>query len=172
MKKCRQPIEPLVLDVRPILAGGGSPCEPIDRAVGKLKQGQSLVLIVPFEPVPLYAKLAREGFSHSSQSLPDGVWRIEFHRDEKAAAQRSPSKASANPAEEIRLDCRGLEPPEPLVRTLEALHQIASAGKIVMRSDRKPLHLFEELETRGFLFDCTEQDDHSFITNIWNARDA
>jgi hypothetical protein len=58
------------------------------------------------------------------------------------------------------------------VRTLEALGDIASGGTIIMLSDRKPLHLFEELDARGFHFDCTEQDDHSFVTNIWHSRDS
>ena len=56
-----------------------------------------------------------------------------------------------------------------MVRTLEALDGLASGAKLIMRSDRKPLHLFKELETRGFTFDCTEQMDHSFVTNIWHA---
>ena len=34
----------------------------------------------PFEPVPLYAKLGRDGFSHQSRQVEDGSWQIEFRR--------------------------------------------------------------------------------------------
>lgn len=172
MKKKREPVEPLVLDVRPILAGGGSPCEPIEQAVATLKPEQNLILMVPFEPVPLYAKLAREGFSHVSRQLSDGVWRVEFQRDKKTVDTSASTKPGSDSAANVLLDNRGLEPPEPLVRTLEALGRIASGGKMTMLSDRKPLHLFEELEARGFHFDCTEQGDHSFVTSIWQSQDS
>ncbi len=71
-------VRPLLLDVRPILAGGGSPCDAIEESVGKLIPGQSLVVLVPFEPVPLYTKLGMCGFSHETSRLPDGTWRVEF----------------------------------------------------------------------------------------------
>ena len=161
------PIEPLVLDVRAILNQGGSPCEPIEQAVASLKPGQIFILLAPFEPVPLYAKLGREGFAHFEQRLPDGTWRIEFQKElSSAALGKKPARKESS---DIHLDNRGLEPPEPMVRTLEALDGLASGAKLIMRSDRKPLHLFKELETRGFTFDCTEQMDHSFVTNIWHA---
>ena len=71
-------IEPLVLDVRPIFARGGSPCSTIDEAVASLSPGQAFVLLAPFEPAPLFAKLGAKGFCHSSNAMADGCWRIEF----------------------------------------------------------------------------------------------
>ena len=68
----------LVLDVRPIFANGGSPCANIDAAVASLSPGQSLVLLAPFEPAPLFGKLGAKGFSHRSEATADGSWRIEF----------------------------------------------------------------------------------------------
>jgi hypothetical protein len=70
--------EPLVLDVRPIFARGGSPCSTIDKAVANLSAGQVFVLVAPFEPAPLFSKLGAKGFSHKSQAMADGSWRIEF----------------------------------------------------------------------------------------------
>jgi uncharacterized protein (DUF2249 family) len=78
------PMKPISLDVRPILAGGGTPCAAIDEAAARVAVGQSLVLLVPFEPVPLYAKFERQGFTHQSQELPDGTWQVEFMRLEAA----------------------------------------------------------------------------------------
>lgn len=71
-------VQPWVLDVRPILAAGGSPCGPIEETIAKLIPGQSLVVLVSFEPVPLYTKLGMCGFSHETTRLPDGGWRVEF----------------------------------------------------------------------------------------------
>lgn len=74
------PTAPIVLDTRPIFEHGETPCAAIDEAVTNLTPGQALVVLVPFEPVPLYAKLAREGFSHATQQSDDGTWRVEFRK--------------------------------------------------------------------------------------------
>jgi uncharacterized protein (DUF2249 family) len=71
-------IEPYLLDIRPIFASGGSPCEVIESAVAGLEPGQSLVLVAPFEPIPLFTKLGARGFSHESEPQGDGSWRIRF----------------------------------------------------------------------------------------------
>ena len=81
-------VQPFTLDVRPILAGGGTPCTAIEEAVAKLIPGQSLVLLVPFEPVPLYAKLGNCGFRHETGQLADGTWRVEFKPEASADPER------------------------------------------------------------------------------------
>jgi uncharacterized protein (DUF2249 family) len=70
--------EPLVLDVRPIFAQGGSPCTTIDDAVASLRPGQTFVLLVPFEPAPLFGKLGARGLRGTSELQADGSYRIEF----------------------------------------------------------------------------------------------
>jgi uncharacterized protein (DUF2249 family) len=77
---------PLILDVRPIFARNETPCAAIDEAVERVAPGQPLVLLVPFEPVPLYTKLGRAGFTHRTEQLEDGTWRIEFVRAANAPA--------------------------------------------------------------------------------------
>jgi uncharacterized protein (DUF2249 family) len=77
-KPAARATEPLVLDVRPIFAQGGSPCGTIDDAVARLGPGQALVLLVPFEPAPLFGKLGARGFTHKSEVQADGSYRIEF----------------------------------------------------------------------------------------------
>lgn len=163
--------EPFVLDVRPLFERGESPCGPIDEAAARVSDGQSFVLLAPFEPKPLFAKLGREGFSHKSERQADGSWRVVFCRDGKAEAN-TPLVTTTAPvvgaSDTVVVDTRGLEPPEPLVRTLNELEKLPKSGRLLMRSDRRPMHLFTELEARGFLYDCTEQEDHSFITEIWH----
>lgn len=81
-------VRPLTLDVRPILAAGGTPCGPIEEAVSKLIPGQSLVVLVSFEPIPLYTKLGLCGFSHETSRLADGTWRVEFKPGTEADPER------------------------------------------------------------------------------------
>lgn len=81
-------VQPHLLDVRPILAAGGTPCGAIEGAVAKLIPGQSLVVLVPFEPVPLYTKLGMCGFSHDARQLEDGTWRVEFKPGTEADADK------------------------------------------------------------------------------------
>ena len=73
-------VQPLQLDTRPIFARGDTPCQAIDDATASLIPGQPLVLIVPFEPVLLYAKLGKEGFTHQAKQLADGSWHVEFRK--------------------------------------------------------------------------------------------
>lgn len=52
------------------------------------------------------------------------------------------------------LDLRGLEPPEPMRRALEAVEALAAGDAIQIVTDREPMLLQRELERRG----------HSYVT--------
>ncbi len=69
-----------ILDVRPILAAGDDPFAEILAAVAALGPGEVLELIAPLDPVPLYAVLAARGFSHVTERLGEGDFRITFRR--------------------------------------------------------------------------------------------
>ncbi len=66
----------------------------------------------------------------------------------------------------VVLDTRGLEPPEPLVRILEALHNLPPEGEIHAHTDRRPMHLYPMLESRGFQGETQPADDSGFLTVI------
>lgn len=68
------------LDVRPVLAEGGEPFVEILEAAERMKAGQSLVLIAPFEPAPLYSVLDERGFSHATERVSDDEWVVRFTR--------------------------------------------------------------------------------------------
>ncbi len=76
------PIPPLELDVRPIFAAGRPPLVPILNAVNRLLPGQSLRLIAPIQPVPLYQMLNERGFTPEPTERDDGSWEILFHPSE------------------------------------------------------------------------------------------
>ncbi len=77
--------EPVLLDVRPILAAGGDPYDQILAAADALAPEQRLVIVNSFEPFPLYDVLAGRGFERSVERFPDGEWRITFRRGYEGA---------------------------------------------------------------------------------------
>lgn len=66
----------------------------------------------------------------------------------------------------VELDARGLEPPQPMVRILEALATLPPGAQLRARTDRRPIHLFPLLEQRGFQADTTEAPDGGFVSTI------
>ena len=144
-------------------------------AAAGLKEGESLRLLAPFEPKPLFEVLGQQGFAHSARPVGDGDWEVLFFRDAeqaRAAAQTPTSQSSAgcgcscSAPEELEVDVRGLEPPQPMMRVLEALEDLPAATKLRARTDRRPMHLYPLLEARGFVGESEEQTDGSVVTII------
>ncbi|MDU8356938.1 DUF2249 domain-containing protein, partial [Pseudomonas syringae pv. actinidiae] len=115
------------LDVRPILAEGGEPFGAIMEAVAKLAPGQGLRLLAPFKPAPLFHVLGQRGFEPTAREIGGGDWEVTFRPTaekqdpagvEKDFATGPGGNAEAWPEPIAELDNRGLEPPEPMVRTL------------------------------------------------------
>ncbi|HVA36487.1 MAG TPA: DUF2249 domain-containing protein [Candidatus Dormibacteraeota bacterium] len=59
---------------------------------------------------------------------------------------------------EIRLDNRGLHPPEPMIRILTALDAMTGPGVLTALLDREPRFLFPELEARGLTYTCVREE--------------
>lgn len=68
----------IVLDVRPDLANGGEPFVRIMEAASTIQSGETLVIIAPFEPVPLYDVLAARGFTHETVKIAPDEWVVRF----------------------------------------------------------------------------------------------
>ena len=69
-----------VLDVRPELEQGGEPFVSIIEAASAIMPGGTLVIIAPFEPVPLYDVLGARGFSHETEKVAADEWIVQFTR--------------------------------------------------------------------------------------------
>jgi uncharacterized protein (DUF2249 family) len=69
-----------LLDVRPELEQGGEPFVRIMEAAAAIKSGETLVIIAPFEPAPLYAVLEARGFVHATETVAADEWVIQFTR--------------------------------------------------------------------------------------------
>ena len=66
----------------------------------------------------------------------------------------------------IEIEARGLEPPQPMVRILEALATLPPGVLLHARTDRRPMHLYSLLEERGYRADTEAQADGSHLTII------
>ncbi|MBS0308598.1 MAG: DUF2249 domain-containing protein [Proteobacteria bacterium] len=67
----------------------------------------------------------------------------------------------------IHLDVCGMEPPEPLERTLDALNQLAPAQKLHILIDREPKPLYRILENNGYAYQATARPDYLYEILIW-----
>lgn len=69
-----------VVDARPIIAEGGEPFDTIMAAVAALGDHEELVVLAPFEPVPLEGVLSSQGFAYEAADIGGGDWRVTFRR--------------------------------------------------------------------------------------------
>ena len=150
----------LRLDVREDIRRGEEPFARIMAGVKALGPDQVLVLRAPFEPIPLYGVLGKRGFAHWTERHAPDDWSIWFYRggaaDAGAAAPEGAGDAGADRARAI--DVRGLEPPQPMVRVLEALDRLARGARLEVLHDRRPVFLYPQLEERGFAHETDEPE--------------
>lgn len=66
----------------------------------------------------------------------------------------------------IELDARGFEPPQPLLKTLEAITTLPEGASLKLYTRWRPALLYAELEKRGFIGESEDQTDGSCITHI------
>lgn len=66
----------------------------------------------------------------------------------------------------MNLDNRGLEPPQPMMRTLAALEELNEGQTLIIINDRRPMFLFEQLDEMGYLYLTEQQDDGSYKVTI------
>lgn len=146
------------LDVREDLRSGIEPFARIMSAARTLSPDSVLRIRAIFEPAPLYGVFAKKGLAHFTEQLAPDDWRVWFFRDE---GTRPPQTVSApNEQEEedvIILDVRDLEPPEPMVRTLEMLATMPRGKTLVQLNVRVPQFLLPKLDEQGFVYEIREQ---------------
>lgn len=156
-------LRPVELDVRGDIRAGREPFARIMGAVRQLGPGEALVLRAPFEPLPLYDVLGRRGLAHWTERLASDDWRVWFYRPDGSTAVREAEAAAEVPAapaarEELVVDVRGLEPPQPLIRVLECLQTLGPDQTLRVVHERRPLLLYPHLEARGFTHETREPE--------------
>jgi uncharacterized protein (DUF2249 family) len=162
------------LDLRDDMRAGREPFSTIMTAVRELEDDRVLRLRTIFEPVPLFAVMAKRGFAYESrQDAPDD-WSVWFWRDD--APERVVDEAegtAASPAGDETsgrtrwLDVRGLEPPQPMLRTLAALEALPEGHELVQINVRVPQLLLPMLAERGYACEVDESLPDRVLVRIW-----
>ena len=70
--------------------------------------------------------------------------------------------------QDMRLDVRGLEPPEPLERVLDALAVLPPGQRLCMIIDREPRPLYGILDNNRFQYQTSLLSDFSYQILIWH----
>jgi uncharacterized protein (DUF2249 family) len=162
----------VTVDVRDDIRGGREPFSKIMNAAAALQTNEQLLLIAPFEPVPLFRVMEKQGFRHTVQSNKPGDWEVLFMRQSDAQSAEAVCVTACSDAsvpgstEIVEVDARGLEPPQPLVKILESLAALPAGAELRAWTDRRPMHLYAHLEERGFAAITEEQPNASFLTHI------
>lgn len=138
-----------------------------------LATGAHFILVNDHDPVPLYYQfnaLFPQAFGWEYLERGPEVFQI---RITKLAAVTAPAfiaspcaASNAEPPNGNELDARGLMPPEPMTRILAALAGVSAGQKLRALTDRRPVHLLAEIESRGFGQHSEEQPDGSWLTTI------
>ncbi len=167
------------LDVREELRDGREPFSRIMEARREVPSGGALCVRAIFEPVPLFDVMGKHGLAHHSVQLGPEDWKVWFYPDPAArpaadateargpgaesgeAADAGPGEVAADgvAGDVVVLDVRGLEPPEPMVRTLAALEELPDHGTLVQVNVRVPRFLLPQLEERGYTYAIREQSE-------------
>src|SRR5258706_296101 len=115
--------ETLMLDVRDDIRSGREPFSRIMKAASDLGAAAELLIIAPFEPVPLYAVLSKQGLGHQSRAMDSGDWEIRFTRRLAAAGEKEQTALSLEGASSPLPS-----PPEEERETLRALQGVIETG--------------------------------------------
>jgi uncharacterized protein (DUF2249 family) len=147
-----------------------------------LPVGGHFVLLNDHDPVPLRYQFEAEfpgAFLWDYLATGPDEFRVKITKLRALTPRASGSLAEATPRAAavslaasdgvLEIDARGLEPPEPLIRILNALESLPSGGCLRAITDREPCHLFGEAEQRGFRHDTAEQSDGSWVTLLERA---
>jgi TusA-related sulfurtransferase len=77
-----------------------------------------------------------------------------------------------NPIDQILVDARGLEPPEPMEKVMQTLALLRPAQTIRLLLHREPFPLYPILAERGYRHTTTPQDDGSYVILIRSSAEA
>lgn len=75
----------------------------------------------------------------------------------------------STPPQEIGIDARGLEPPEPMEKVLQALALLRPGQTIRLLLHREPFPLYPLLADRGYRHDTQMDVDGSYVILIRRA---
>lgn len=163
----------VTLDAREMLHRGEEPFGKIMEAVRSLKQGQIFLLEAIFEPGPLYDLLEKKGFLSYTEKVADEHYKVYFYKKDSikkttgiAYEELAPEKRIRKEGENIFVDVKGLEPPQPMELILSVLSEMGKGKTLVIEHERKPVFLLPKLEERGYTYVIDEIKPGNVIIKI------
>ncbi|MBU8906112.1 DUF2249 domain-containing protein [Desertibacillus haloalkaliphilus] len=168
------------LDVREDLKNKIEPFQKIMKAVKSLEKDDTFILHTTFKPKPLLSLLKTKGFTNEVEKIDNNYYvttfkkkkkRFSFFKKKEEDAQKGQlSDSSHDPSislgDHYYIDNRGLEPPQPMIRTLSKLEKMSDDETLKIRNDRVPVFLIEELEQLGYKHSHIECQDGSVEITI------
>jgi uncharacterized protein (DUF2249 family) len=166
------------LDVRDQLRKKLEPFQLIMETVKTLRKEDTFVLHATFKPTPLLGLMRTKGFVNQVKHVGGDHWTVTFVHKSRKHEIASDTEASSNEEEcdaspepklapqTYELDNRGLEPPQPMIRTLKKLEEAQVGDHIIIHNDRVPMFLIEELNTLGYKYDVEGLADGSARVSI------
>lgn len=173
------------LDVRPYLDQDIDPLKEILKLAGSVKKGECIKIINSFEPVPLINLLHDQGFLHQVEVVEENLVITWFEKREEAGLI---SKASSEgnlvsvdkkmfdsvrhqfSPEKIRcIDVRQLEMPQPMLRIIANLEELATDELLYVQHKKLPVFLIPELTKRGLTFLIHYKSDQELELLIYKS---
>ncbi|UOF92053.1 DUF2249 domain-containing protein [Fodinisporobacter ferrooxydans] len=146
------------LDVRDILKAKLEPFQKIMETVGSLQETDILQLHTTFRPTPLLKVLGKKGYNHVVLQMDKEHFIIQFYKE-----------SFDMPV--FRLNNLGLEPPQPMIRTLEMLDNQKEfqegEARLEIWNERVPAFLLPELDERGFSYKIVEESEGEVHVQIF-----
>ncbi|PZD95590.1 universal stress protein [Paenibacillus sambharensis] len=176
------------LDVRPHLRKKLEPFQIIMDTVKSLDKSDTFVLHATFKPTPLLVLLKGKGYRNKVEQVDKEHWVVTFiHKsrkdgfpneegasepgtEEKTEQLHDGADTDSGEPQVFKLDNRGLQPPQPMVRTLAKLQQAKPGDTVVIHNDRVPMFLIEELQALGFSYEVEEQEDGTAVVAILKTQ--
>ena len=138
------------LDVRPILEGGHDPLGVIIEFAQGVGPGGDLMIVAPFDPVPLRGVLAQDGFDSYAEQLAPRLWRVYFRRSASWPGGNQPAPLRWQEADGLHIDTSRVAA-DAAREALAALLSAAPAGFDVVAHQAAPPELREiDLARRGW----------------------
>ena len=145
------------LDVREMLKNKGEPFQVIMDAAQELGENDVLQLHATFEPTPLFKVLLKQGFQHTTSKEADDHFIVQFYREKTDIPY-------------WHVDNRGLEPPNPMIRSLQLLESddklLSGEHGLEIWNERVPAILIPELEERGLTYEIYDEGNGTVVVKI------